>query len=112
MSPGSASATSPRRRTHKVTADQVAAFPDEIGRAVRALVDDYERQEAPEARLARDADKLECLIQAREYQAHGHDVQPWVETAVADLRSATAKRLADELQHTRPDRWWKAFADR
>jgi putative hydrolase of HD superfamily len=90
----------------------VVGFPGELGRAVRALVDDYEGQDSAEARLARDADKLECLIQAREYQAHGHDVQPWVDTAAADLRSATAKRLADELQRTGPDQWWKSFADR
>jgi putative hydrolase of HD superfamily len=96
----------------QVTADQVAGFPDELGRAVRALVGDYEDQGSAEARLARDADKLECLIQAREYQAHGHDVQPWVDTAAADLRSATANRLADELQRTQPDQWWKAFAGR
>jgi putative hydrolases of HD superfamily len=41
------------------TADQVAGFPGEIGQAVHALVDDYEGQESVEARLARDADKLE-----------------------------------------------------
>jgi putative hydrolase of HD superfamily len=94
----------------QVTADQVAGLPDGLGRAVRALVDDYEGQDSAEARLARDADKLECLIQAREYQAHGHDVQPWVDTAAADLRSPTASRLADQLQRTPPDQWWKAFA--
>ena len=31
-------------------------------------------------------DKLECLIQAREYQAQGHeDVPPWIETSAAAL---------------------------
>lgn len=94
----------------QVTADQVAGFPEEVGRAVRALVDDYERQEAAEARLARDADKLECLIQAREYQAQGHDVQPWVESAAAALRSETARRFADAFRQARPDQWWKSFA--
>jgi putative hydrolase of HD superfamily len=95
----------------QVTADQVAGFPSEIGQAVRALVDDYEGQESDEARLARDADKLECLIQAREYQAHGHDVQPWVETAAAALRSEAARRFADAFRRARPDQWWKSFAD-
>jgi putative hydrolases of HD superfamily len=92
----------------QVTADQVAGLPDQLGGAVSALVDEYEAQESAEARLARDADKLECLIQAREYQAGGHDVQPWVDTAVAALRSDTAKRLAAAFQRTRPDQWWKA----
>jgi putative hydrolases of HD superfamily len=95
----------------QVTADQVAGFPGEIGQAVRALVDDYEGQESVEARLARDADKLECLIQAREYQANGHDVQPWVETAAAALRSEAARRFADAFRRARPDQWWKSFAD-
>jgi len=94
----------------QVTTDQVAGFPGEIGQAVRALVDDYEGQESVEARLARDADKLECLIQAREYQANGHDVQPWVETAAAALRSEAARPFADAFRRARPDQWWKSFA--
>jgi putative hydrolase of HD superfamily len=99
--------TAPNRQ---VTADQVAGFPEKIGRAVRALVDDYERQDSAEARLARDADKLECLIQAREYQAQGRDVQPWVESAAAALRSETARRFAGAFRQARPDQWWKSFA--
>jgi 5'-deoxynucleotidase YfbR-like HD superfamily hydrolase len=94
----------------QVTTDQVAGFPGEIGQAIRALVDDYEGQESVEARLARDADKLECQIQAREYQANGHDVQPWVETAAAALRSEAARRFADAFRRARPDQWWKSFA--
>ena len=94
----------------QVTADQVAGFPEEVGGAVRGLVDDYERQESAEARLARDADKLGCLIQAREYQAQGHDVRPWVESAAAALRSETARRFADAFRQARPDQWWKSFA--
>src|SRR5215218_3012145 len=56
----------------EVTADQVASFPPEIGGAVREVVDEYESQSSPEARVARDADKLECLLQAREYQDQGY----------------------------------------
>jgi 5'-deoxynucleotidase YfbR-like HD superfamily hydrolase len=36
----------------EVTADQVAGFPAKIGRAVRDLVDEYEADASPEARLA------------------------------------------------------------
>jgi putative hydrolase of HD superfamily len=72
----------------EVTTDQVAGFPAEAGQAVRGLVEEYEARESPEARLAKDADKLECLIQAREYQAQGHeDVPPWIETSAAALQS-------------------------
>ncbi len=70
----------------EVTADQVTGFPEEAGQAVRELVEEYEARQSLEARLAKDADKLECLIQAREYQAQGHqDVPPWIETSAAAL---------------------------
>jgi putative hydrolase of HD superfamily len=96
----------------QVTADQVADFPSEIGRVVRTLVDEYEARESIEARLARDADKLECLIQAREYQAQGHeDVPPWIETSAAALQSTSAKLLAEACQQVAPRDWWKAFAE-
>ena len=60
----------------EVTADQVAGFPAEAGQAVRELVEEYEARQSLEARLAKDADKLECLIQAREYQAQGPRGRP------------------------------------
>ena len=96
----------------EVTADQVAAFPVEIAQAVRQVVDEYEARETPEAQLAKDADKLECLIQAREYQAQGHeDVPPWIETSAAALRSESARRLAAVCQQVPPRQWGKTFAE-
>jgi putative hydrolase of HD superfamily len=96
----------------KVTADQVTGFPPEVGQAVRRFVEEYEAQESIEARIARDADKLECLIQAREYQAQGYpDVPPWIETSFAALRSESALRLARACQEVPPRLWWKPFAD-
>jgi len=96
----------------EVTADQVAGFPAEAGQAVRELVEEYEARQSPEARLAKDADKLECLIQAREYQAQGHeDVPPWIETSAAALRSKSARQLAEACQQVPPRQWWKAFAE-
>jgi putative hydrolase of HD superfamily len=94
------------------TADQVAGFPAEVGRAVRELVEEYEARESVEARLAKDADKLECLIQAREYPAQGHeDVPPWIETSAAALQSSSARQLAEACQQVPPRQWWKAFAE-
>jgi putative hydrolase of HD superfamily len=96
----------------EVTTDQVAGFPAEAGQAVRGLVEEYEARESPEARLAKDADKLECLIQAREYQAQGHeDVPPWIETSAAALQSPSARQLAEACQQVPPRQWWKAFVE-
>jgi putative hydrolase of HD superfamily len=96
----------------EVTSDQVADFPAEAGQAVRELVKEYEARESQEAQLAKDADKLECLIQAREYQAQGHkDVPPWIETSAAALQSSSARQLAEACQQIPPRQWWKAFAE-
>ncbi len=58
---------------------------------------EYERAETLEARCARDADKLECLLQAREYEEQGHaNVQPWIDSSINSLNTSSAKALAEE----------------
>jgi putative hydrolase of HD superfamily len=50
-----------------------------------------------EARCARDADKLKCLLQARKYEDQGYrNVQPWIDSSVASLHTPSAKQLAHE----------------
>ena len=95
----------------QIIGDQTAKLPPTVGEAVRSLVDENEQRLTPEAICARDADKLECLLQAREYQAAGNtDVQPWVETSVAALRSPSGRRLGALCQQLAPKDWWAAAA--
>lgn len=84
-------------RNEQVTQDQVAPLPPPVAEMISAAVAEYEAGETLEARCARDADKLECLLQAREYQEQGHaNVQPWIDTSVAALATPSAKQIADE----------------
>jgi len=81
----------------QVTRDQVAPLPPPVAGMISAAVAEYEAAETPEARCARDADKLECLLQAREYQEQGHaNVQPWIDSSLAALTTTSAKQLAHE----------------
>jgi putative hydrolases of HD superfamily len=81
----------------QVTRDQVAPLPPPVADMISAAVAEYEAAETPEARCARDADKLECLLQAREYQEQGHaNVQPWIDSSLAALTTTSAKQLAHE----------------
>jgi 5'-deoxynucleotidase YfbR-like HD superfamily hydrolase len=81
----------------QVTRDQVAPLPPSVAGMISVAVAEYEAAETPEARCARDADKLECLLQAREYQDQGHaNIQPWIDSSLAALTTASAKRLAHE----------------
>jgi putative hydrolase of HD superfamily len=94
-----------------VTGDQTEGFPAAIRAAMVGLVGEYEARHTLEARCALDADKLELLLQAREYQAAGNlDVQPWIDTAVAALRTETGRRLAALCQEMPPRAWWRAAA--
>jgi putative hydrolases of HD superfamily len=81
-----------------VTADQTAGMPEAVVRAVRNAVAEYEAKESPEAICARDADKLECLLQGLEYRSQGYEgAQRWIDNSRARLTTKSAQTLADEL---------------
>jgi len=90
----------------KITADQTAHLPELAGKTIRAAVDEYEEQRTPEARCAKDADKLECLIQAIEYQQAGHtNAQGWIDNSRKALTTHTAQRIADAALTTSVLAW-------
>lgn len=81
----------------QVTEDQVRPLPEAIADVIRGAVNEYEAAETLEARCARDADKLECLLQAREYEDQGHrNIHPWIDSSLASLQTPSAKQLAGE----------------
>jgi putative hydrolase of HD superfamily len=91
-----------------IVKDQTADIDDRLSTPVLDAVAEFEAQVTLEARCARDADKLECLFQAREYQAMGAaDIETWIETSVAALGSEAARLLAEEAKETPPGSWWR-----
>lgn len=81
-----------------VTADQTAGMPEPLASTVRDLVAEYEAKESPEAICARDADKLECMLQGIEYKAQGYEnAQRWIDNSRGRIVTETGNRLADEL---------------
>ncbi|MEU3340679.1 HD domain-containing protein [Streptomyces sp. NPDC006668] len=93
-----------------VTADQVAGMPELLASTVRELVGEYEARESPEAVCARDADKLECMLQGIEYKAQGYALaQRWIDNSRGRLVTDTAQRLADELLALDPLDWLRSI---
>jgi putative hydrolases of HD superfamily len=92
-----------------ISAHQTSAMPDAAAKAFQELTAEFEAGQTIEAQVARDADKLETLLQAVEYQAQGHDTTAWQETSIAALRTDAAKQLAQAITATDPQ-WWSAFA--
>ncbi|MER7764545.1 HD domain-containing protein [Streptomyces sp. NPDC097619] len=92
-----------------VTADQTAGMPAALASVVRELVAEYEAKDSPEAVCARDADKLECMLQGIEYKAQGHAAaQRWIDNSRARLTTETGRRLADELLGQDPLGWLRS----
>ncbi|MFG1699254.1 HD family hydrolase [Nonomuraea sp. NPDC049309] len=90
----------------EVTADQVREVPEEVAGMLRDAVGEYEEKASLEAVCARDADKLECLIQAVEYREQGHqNVQGWIDSSLAAITTTTGKRLAEEALSTGTIDW-------
>jgi putative hydrolase of HD superfamily len=89
-----------------ISADQVARLPEAAAKTVREAVAEYEAQSTAEARCARDADKLECLVQAVEYRAAGYgNVDGWIQSSRSSLRTTTAQRIAEAALGTSMLAW-------
>jgi putative hydrolases of HD superfamily len=97
-----------------ITSDQVTRLPPALAGVISAAVAEYEARETPEARCARDADKLELLLQAREYTDQGHPgLRPFLDSAWSGLRTGAARELAAEAMRQGYLDWvTKAMADR
>ncbi|GII66763.1 haloacid dehalogenase [Sphaerisporangium krabiense] len=95
-----------------VTEDQLRGVPEQVRAIIGAVVGEYEEKESIEAICARDADKLECLMQAIEYREQGNqNTQPWIDSSLAALKTPSAKRLAEEALRTGSIEWVTRILD-
>lgn len=90
----------------QITADQTARLPEASRDAVRAAVDEYEDQQSIEALCAKDADKLEMLLQAVEYREVGVSrVDGWIDSALKGVKTETARKIAEAALTISPLAW-------
>lgn len=90
--------------------EQLERLPTAIGQSIASLFHDYEERETLESVISHDADALECLIQAREYQVQGYsEVQDWIDNCYAALKTNSAKKLAEASLHVEPQEWWQGL---
>lgn len=96
----------------EITANQLAGLPASLAGAIGKLAGEYEARDSVEAQLAKDADRLECLLQAREYETQGFNtVSSWIKSSESSLTSATGKRLAAACKAVEPGEWWKQYVE-
>jgi putative hydrolase of HD superfamily len=81
--------------------------PATIAENLAGVLAEYNRHDSLESRIAKDADRLEFIFQAVEYQAQGHgDLGTWIDQNRQDLRTASAKKLAEACLEKDMHCWW------
>lgn len=104
--PHTAGAYLSKPEPRRITGDQTETLPERSREAIRGAVDEYESRQTLESRCAKDADKLEMLLQALEYRDIGvHRVDAWIESARKDLSTHTAQRIAEAAINVSPLAW-------
>lgn len=91
-----------------VVRDQAAGLEPVQFAGVTEAVREHAAAETAEALCAKDADKLECLLQGRQYEVEGYPLaHGWVETMCAAVRTPTGKALAEAALTADPAEWWR-----
>ena len=90
-----------------VFGEQIAPLDGNVKRELAVLRSEYEAQKSKESLVARDADILECLIQAKEYVDHGHTgARKFLMRAPKFLKTPGARTLSRHLKQWKSDAWW------
>jgi len=92
----------------RVFHDQVCALDQDVRGSLTALRDEYDRQETRESQVARDADILECLIQAKEYLDAGYqEAGHFFDRAPEHLETETAQKFWKNISTWDSSSWWQ-----
>lgn len=98
-----------RHAEKKVFKDQVSNLPGNVKKELSSIRDNYDAQRSRESIVARDADILECLIQAKEYYENGHlTAKKFFQIAPDHLKTKTARKLWEQFQTWDTHDWWQA----
>jgi len=92
----------------KVFKDQVKKLDKRIKLKLEAMRRDYDKQKSKESIVARDADILECLLQAKEYFDAGYREAEHFFTKAPDyLKTKSAKSMWQDIKRWKSSRWWR-----
>lgn len=82
-----------------------------IGKSIRQMWIEVEKAQTPAGRIAKDADRLENALRARELEAQGvRDAGIWLSNLANLLRTESAKTLLAEILSADPNDWFRRIA--
>lgn len=95
----------------EVIKDQKRRMPGEMGEEYQSLLQEFEKRESKEAVVARDADLIECSVQAKEYMEKGYsEAENWIENAGKEIETETAKEMLNLIVE-KYEPWWKGLKE-
>ncbi len=86
---------------------QINSLPKNMKKELMQMHREYRAQNTTESIIARDADILECLIQAKEYYEQGHlQAAKFMKKAPRFLKTKSARCLWQLAKKTNLNDWW------
>jgi len=85
--------------------DQVRELP--FGDEIKALIHEFNSGDTLDARLSKDADQLDLILELKEQLDLGNpNAQDWLSFALRRLHTDGAKKMAEEIITTHSTDWW------
>lgn len=96
----------------RVIDDLSKNLPTEIRSDIAGFLDEIQKRDSVDAHIERDADLLECIFQAREYQSQGFkDVDIFISHIMGLLTTSSAQKIAKACLQIEPKEWWERYND-
>lgn len=93
----------------RVFKDQMSKLDAKVSRELSGLRKEYDEQKTKESIVARDADILECLIQAKEYYDNGYTkAKKFFQVAPGHLKTKSAQKLWSKMRSWDSGKWWES----
>jgi putative hydrolase of HD superfamily len=79
----------------------------DFAKEILSLTREFNTCDTIEARLSKDADQLDLIMELKEQQDLGNpNAEDWISFAIKRLITETAKELAEEILTTHSTDWW------
>jgi putative hydrolases of HD superfamily len=90
--------------------EQILRLPKDMQKEFLQLFSEYHNDSSKEGIIARDADLLECALQATEYIDSGHKAaQSWNDNIRKILKTGAAKEMFELIEKTDSNCWWQGL---
>jgi len=101
-----------RKAEDEAFKEQISFLPKAIKGELSDMNEEYKKQKTKESIIARDADILECLIQAKEYEEHGFkEAFKFTKKAPRFLKTKSAKELWSLAKRSNLNEWWEKLSE-